>query len=430
MCTQNAMAGRHAKRQQPLRFLVLVIIMIGFGESLWSRQITNIRPPGAFPTELAQEIANADSDQIFAVELRFHQAVTVENLRSFASHFRVPRILANVDHWYGNQGPEALGLLIIGLGNMYSSNDARLHTECKALARVGLTEHDDLRGIPVNEWWVHTIHIYATTHTIRMLLNGEMLPRAEIVNGGMANTKQLSFLEDYTHREISKPIQFERVGEIADYCSRFFVPLNAPILTGGFPREFQLPQILEREDFRSYAFRVLGLLPVDTSVTIQLKLNHPTTVEALAVLVREYDIRGMNAEMVPEYSNKLVFVEAILSTYSPNLNDRVHLTRCAMGLGGEEPQASSEWYADWISVSLSTENAVRFMSHPEISQARITGFFARKELDRLKDYHRRQQDQVSKIPQSMFIPTGCDDVYIHDENMQTGSVRLPVRPRE
>ena len=430
MSTQNAIAERHANRHQPFRLLVLVIILIGSGESLWSGQVTNVRPPGPSPAELTQEIANAGSDQIFAVELRFHQAVTVEHLRSFASQFRVPRILANVDHWYGNQGPEALGLLMIGLGNMYSSNDARLHTECKALASVGLTEEDDLRGIPVNEWWVHTIHIYATTHTIRMLLNGETLPRAEIISGGMANTKHLAILDDYTQREISKPIQFERVGDIPDYCSRFFAPLDAPILAGGFPREFQHPQILVGEDFREYAFRVLGQVPANSAVTIQLKLDRPTTVEALASLVREYDIRGMNAEMVPEHSNKRLISEAKLSTYSPNLNDQIHRTRCQMGLGGEEPQASSEWYADWISVSLSTENAVRFMSYPRISQARISGFFARNELDRLKDYYRRQKDQVFKMPLSMFIPTGCDDVYVHDENMQTGSVGLIVRPRE
>lgn len=429
MSTQKATAGRHAKRHQPFRLLV-VIILIGSGESLWSRQVTNIRPPGPSPAKLEQEIVNAGSDQFFALELRFHQAVTVADLRSFASQFRVPRILAYVDHWYGNQGPEALGLLMIGLGNMYSSNDARLHTECKALASVGLTEQDDLRGIPVDEWWVHTIHIYATTHTIRMLLNGETLPKADIMSGGIANTKQLSILEDYTNRKISKPIQFERIGKIPDYCSRFFAPLDAPILTGGFPHDFQRPQILEGEDFRTYAFRVLGQLPVDTSVTIQLKLDHPTNVEALASLVREYDIRGMNAEMVPEHSNKQLIAQAILSTFNPNLNDQIHRTRCQMGLGGEEPQASSEWYADWIRVSVSTENAVLFMSYPGISRARITGFFAKNELDRLKDYYRRQKDQVFSMPPSMFIPTGCDDVYIHDKNMQTGSTRPFVGPPE
>ena len=155
---------------------------------------------------------------------------------------------------------------------------------------------------------------------------------------------------------------------------------------------------------------------------MQLKLDRPTNVEALASLVQEYDIRGMNAEMVSEHSNKRLFAGAILSTYSPNLHDQVHRSRCQMGLGGEEPQASSEWYADWISVSLSTENAVRFMSYARISQARITGFFSRNELDRLRDYYLRQKDQVFRMPQSMFIPAGCEDVYIHDENMQTGSL--------
>jgi len=430
MSTQDSTAGQNAKSHQPFRVLVLAIILIGSGEPLWSFQVTGVSPAGPSPATLAQEIANAGSDEIFAVELRFHQSVTIEDLRSFASQFGVPRILAYVDHWYGNQGPNAQGLLIVGLGNMYSSHDARLHTECKALASIGLTEHDDLRGIPVDEWWVHSINIHATTHIVRILLNGENLPRAEIINGGMANSKHLSILEDYTNREVSKPIQFERLGEIPDHCARFFAPLDAPILADGFPREYERLQVLEGEDFRAYAFRVLGQIPVSTAVTIQLKLNYPASVESLASLVREYDIRGMNAEMVPEHSNKQIIALAVLSTYSPNLANQIHRIRCQMGLGGEEPQASSEWYADWISVSLSTENAVLFMSYSGISQARITGFFARNELDRLRDYYRRQEDQAFRIPQSMFIPAGCDDVYIADKNAQTGSVRQRDRLHE
>ncbi len=90
----NAIAGRHAKPRQPFRLLVFVTILLAFTQSLWSRQVTTVRPPGPSPAELTQEIANAGSDQIFAVELRFRQAVTVGDLRSFASQIQIPRILA------------------------------------------------------------------------------------------------------------------------------------------------------------------------------------------------------------------------------------------------------------------------------------------------------------------------------------------------
>ena len=95
-----------------------------------------------------------------------------------------------------------------------------------------------------------------------------------------------------------------------------------------------------------------------------------------------------------------------------------------MRLGGERPQASSEWYADWISVSLSSEAAVRFLSHPRIAQAQIAGVYPLGELDRLRGYHERLASRIYEVPKSIEIPPDCGEFYVHNDPLEAGSIRL------
>ena len=98
-----------------------------------------------------------------------------------------------------------------------------------------------------------------------------------------------------------------------------------------------------------------------------------------------------------------------------------------MRIGGEQPQASSEWYADWISVSLTTEAAVRFLSHPNIAQAQIVGVYPLGELERLRGYHERLASRVYEMPKSIEIPADCGDVYIHNDQTEAGVIRAAPR---
>jgi hypothetical protein len=298
------------------------------------------------------------------------------------------------------------------------------------MARIGQTPIDELRGIPINEWPVQSMYINATAHIIRMLLNGEQLPKAELVTGGKSIPGELVVLKNYIQQEIATPIRFERVGDNPDHCARFFAPLDAPILVGGFPPDFEQIQSQSGEGFRQHAFRVLAQIPSNTAVTIRLKLDSPATVEALADLVKQYDVRGMKAEMVPQHSSKRVIVEAMLSSYASDLGRQVHRTKCQYGLGGEEPQSSSEWLANWISISLRTEDAARFMTYPRIAQARIDGFFTEVQLERLNDFFELQDTKSFGMPTTTFIPPGCDDVFYHDESTQMGTIGVSGTPHQ
>ena len=428
MKTKDTTTSRHNIARSYSVLLVVIVIFLVFNSPLLLAQVTR-GPIGNSSDQATQEVMLAGADELFLAELRFPETTHVGAIRSFGAQFRVPRILASVDHWYGNTKP-VRGSLMIGLGEMYSSDEARQYTECKAMARIGHTTIDELRGVPIDEWRVQSIYINATAHIIRILINGEQLPKAELVTGGKTIPGELAGLENYTRREIATPIRFERVGDIPDYCVRYFAPLDAPILVGGFPREFEAVTPQSGEGFREYAFRVLARIPANTAVTIRLKLDSPATVDVLADLVEQYDVRGMSAEMVPEYSSKRVIVEAMLSSYAPSLGHQVHRAKCQYGLGGEEPQSSSEWFADWISISLRTEDAARFMTYPRIAHARIDGYFPAVQLERLKDFFESQHSKSFGMPTTMYIPPGCDDVFYHDENMQMGTIGVSGAPHQ
>ena len=276
----------------------------------------------------------------------------VERVREIRDEVRA-RVLAFVEFDYGG-GPNR-GLAIIGLGEMYSATAAREHSECQALVAVNFNGRSELRNAPLDEWPVNKMHVYATAHVIRELTGGKVLPAA-ILGGGAAQQAHLRKLEDSIRDEASQPISKPITVALPDYCAKFVGSIDAPVLAGELPPDLQAP---DNETFREHAFRILGQLSTDTAVTITLKLDFPANVEALAALVREYEIGGMQAELVPERSSKRVIADAQLSTYGGAPEAQIHRVRCQMRLGGEQPQASTEWYADWISVSLTPFNSPR-----------------------------------------------------------------------
>jgi len=339
----------------------------------------------------------------------------------------IPRVLAFVAY-----GPavreQKSGLLVVGLGNMYATETAKQHSECRALTHVNSGPPNELRGRPIDDWIVSKINVYANAHIIRELLAGVALPPAVLIDASVAMPDHLRKLEDYTRNEVAQAISTQRDTELPAHCSQFLAPLDSPVLTGGFPPGFQYPEAIEEEGFKEYAFRLLAQLPSNNAVTIELKLTSAANIDYLASLVRQYDIKGMSAEMVPERSNKSVMAIAELSTFGAQLNTQSHRVRCQMRLGNEQLQASGEWHADWISVSLSTENAARLLSNPNLAQARISGSYPGADLLRLKGYYDGLVERVYDIPRSIKIPAGCDDVYVHNEQDETGSIR-PVFQR-
>lgn len=371
---------------------------------------------------LATEIRNAAADQLYAVDIQLSGPTSIGEVRAVSTQLGIPRVLAFVEFDHG--GGQGRGLAVLGLGAMYAAAAAKEHSECQALVAVNFNGQSELRSSPIDEWPVNKMHVYATAHVIRELTGGGLLPTA-ILGGGAAQYEHLSKLEEYVRNEASQPISKPNTVSLPAYCAKFVGAVDAPVLTGELPPDIRAS---DNETFRERAFRILGQLPTDTAVTITLKLDFPANVEVLAALVQEYEIRGMQAELVPERSSKRVIADAQLSTYGAARGAQVHRVRCQMRLGGEQPQASSEWYADWISVSLSTEAAVRLLSHPNIKQAQVAGVYPLGDLERLRGYHERLASRIYEMPKSIEIPPDCADIYIHNDEDEPGSVLFAAPP--
>ena len=396
---------------------LLVVSLAAFGTHAVSAQQTP-RLSGQSPTAgLATEIRNADADQLYAVELRLSRPTSVGAVRAASAQLRIPRVLAFVEFNHG--GAQGRGLAIIGLGELYAPTAAKEHSECQALVAANFSGQSELRNSPIDDWPVSKMHVYATAHVIRELTGGALLP-ATILEGGAAQLEHLRKLEDYIRDEASQPIAKPSTVALPAYCARFVGAIDAPVLAGELPPDLRQPA---NETFREHAFRILGQLSTDTAVTITLKLDFPANVETLAALVKEYEIRGMQAELVPERSSKRVIADTQLSTYGAEPEAQIHRVRCQMRIGGEQPQASSEWYADWISVSLSTEAAVRFLSHPRIAQAKISGVYPLGDLERLRGYHERLAGRVYEMPKSIEIPPDCGHFYVHNDQDEPFGIR-------
>jgi hypothetical protein len=329
-------------------------------------------------------------------------------------------VLAHVEYAYTGGGPR--GALPLGLGELYASDTARHYWECRALVSVGLTPNE-LSHLPIDEWPVTEFNVFATAYAIKELLSGRLLPPTAIVDGGIARPEDRGIMEKVVETELAQPMWKPPDMDLPAYCLPFIGTVAAPILSRDFPRGFKPPMALQNEDFREYAFRVLGQLPSDTAVTIDLKLDFPANVEVLASLVREYDIKGLRADLVPTRSNTRLLGEAELSTYGGNLDSLVERVGCHLRLGELMYETSGEWYADWINVSLSTENAALFLSYPNIAQATIGGAHPLSELDRLADYYARLATRVNEMPKSIVIPSGCEHVYVHNDQEEVGSIR-------
>ena len=367
-------------------------------------------------TEIAAEIRNAAADQLYAVELGLGRPATVGELRATATELKIPRALAFVEYDYG--GNQARGLVILGLGEMYAAANAREHSECRALLAVNFNGQSDLKSHPIDAWPVHKMHVYATAHVVRDLTSGKRSPAA-ILHGSRVELEHLRKLEEYVRNETSQAITKPSTVALPAYCAKFVGAMDTPVLAGELP-----PDIRQSNGatFREHVFRILGQLPADSAVTITLKLDFPANIETLAALVQEYEIRGLQAELVPQRSSKRIIADAQLSTYGAAPAAQVHRVRCQMRLGGEEPQASSEWYADWISVSLSTDAAVRFLSYPKLEQAQVSGVYPITDLERLRGYYERLATRVYEMPRSIEIPGDCGDVYVHNDQDDPGSL--------
>jgi hypothetical protein len=374
------------------------------------------------PAEITTELEYAAADSVYTVELTFARQLSVGEIRAVSTELDIPRVLARVEYAVG-PGIQQRGILFLGLGRMYSSEAPRRHSECRALLGLKVTGNA-LAEAPIDEWPTSRINAYATAHAIRELLSGKRLPPATIVQAYVAKPEHLRILEQQISAETSQPIAKPDSIDLPTYCSQFVAPEDTPILSRDFPRGFQQTGTGPGEPFRETAFRLLGQLPPNTAVTIDLKLSTRANVELLAALVREYDIRGMSAELVPERSGKRVIANAQLSSRGGDLDAQIHLARCQMRIGGEEPQASSEWYADWVSISLSTENAVRFLSHPDLRQAQVTGAHPIGALDRLESYFERLADRIYEMPRSIVIPADCASVYVHGSYDEAGTVTI------
>lgn len=361
--------------------------------------------------KLREEISDASPEQFFAVHLVFDEPVSIEEIHTASLQLRIPRVLAYVEY-----GPliddRPRNLILLGLGEMYASEAAQRHTRCRALISVGYGETNELRDQPIGDWVISKFQVQGTAHAIRELQSGSILPAARIVDGQTTKLEHVQILAAYTRDEVSKKIDIPSNFNAPDECEQDVAPIDAPILVAGMdPSLRQLPW-LEDDDFRKYAFRVLGTLPPDSAVTVRLKLDFPADVDVLASLVWQYGIEGMSAELVPERSNKRMIVISELSINGESLGDQVKRARCQMRWG-DGPETRSEWYADWVSVSMSLDKAWVFLSYPRFSQARIVGRFPRHDLERLASYFEQSSHKIIEVPEKYEIPLGCDDFYEH-----------------
>jgi len=277
---------------------------------------------------------------------------------------------------------------------------------------IGHGDENELRGQSIEAWIVSKIQVYGTAHAIRELQSGSVLPAATVVDGGSAKLEHVQKLAAYTREEVSKKIEISGNFDAPEQCVRNVAPVDAPVLATGFNSSSnQLPR-LDNEGFREYAFRILATLPPDSAVTIDLKLDFPATIDVLASLVRQYGIEGMSAELIPERSDERVIATPELSIHGESLGDQVKRARCQIHLGNG-PQTGSEWYADWVSVSMPLSKAWVFLSYPRFSQAEIVGRFPRGDLERLVSYFERRSERVYEIPERYKIPSDCGDYYKH-----------------
>lgn len=371
-------------------------------------------------SSLTAEIETAAADSLYAVEMNIAPRTSVGELRAVAAELDVPRVLAVVEYAVGDE-PAQRGLFMLALGRLYDGN-ASQHSECQALLQLRSTANA-LGEVPIDEWPVGRIHLSATAHTVRDLLRGIRLAGAAIISGSAAPPDHLRTLERAVRAQTSQPIPNPGDIDLPPYCAQFVVGGNEPYLTGGFPRGFQPPTATLGELFRETAFRVLAALPPNMAVTIDLKLNPRMEIDGLAALVRDYRVGGMRAGLVPERSIQRMESLAELSTFGGDLSVHVRRVQCAIRMTEERGHASGAWRSDWINISLSAEDAARFLSHQSLAQATVSGAQPITALDQLAAYYERLVAQVYEIPRSWPIPSGCENVYVHGDYDDEGSVR-------
>jgi hypothetical protein len=157
-------------------------------------------------------------------------------------------------------------------------------------------------------------------------------------------------------------------------------------------------------------------------VTIDLKLSPGMEVDELAALVRDYQVRGMRAGLLPGRSIQRMESEAALSTHG-ELSAQVRRVQCSIRTTEERGHALGAWRSDWINISLSAEDAARLLSRQRLAQAAVSGAQPIVALDRLAGFYERLTAQVYEVPRSWPIPAGCDSVYVHGDYDDEGSLR-------
>lgn len=380
-------------------------------------------------TVLAAEIDNAAADRLYAIQMTFAPRTSIGKLRAVATELDIPRVLAIVEYDVRGRAAQP-GSVMLALGRSYDGNTAGRHSECQALLQLRSTA-SPLGDEPIDEWPVGRLHLSATAHAIRDLLRGIRLANATLVSGTAAPPEHLRTIDRAARSATSQPIPNPGGIDLPPYCGPFVVEANEAHLAGGFPRYFELPAATPGESFRDTAFRVLAALPPNMAVTIDLELNPRMEVEELATLVRDYRIRGMRAELSPERSIRPMVVEAELSTHG-DLSAQVHRARCTIRSTEQRGHAAGAWRSARINVSLSADDAARFLGRQNLAQATVSGAAPIAALDRLASYYQGRPSQIYELPRSWPIPEGCSNVYVHGDFDDEGSVRGlepgPVEP--
>ena len=360
---------------------------------------------------LRNQVANAPAEQYFHLQLSLADKIDVETLHTTALELGISRVLAYVRHGPFRNG-QALGVVILGLGEFYSSATAVHHTRCRAVISVNSGVDTELRRRPIDAWVVDEIRVDASAHALRELLASSVFRSAAIMDGSEIRPGGIHKLEQYTADEVAKKIDIPGNTNVPEECRDQTTPVNAAVLVSQYDPSLNALPRLEDEDYRAYAFRVLGSLPQYSAVTMTLKLNFPATVEVLAAMVEQYGIDGMTAELVPARSDQKILASAELSIHGATLDSQIGRVRCQMRIGRAR-DVDGEWYADWITVSTSVDNTWAFLSYPRFSQAQITGKFPLEDLQRVRAYHERQAGKAFTMPRSIAIPEGCEPYYRH-----------------
>jgi hypothetical protein len=140
---------------------------------------------------------------------------------------------------------------------------------------------------------------------------------------------------------------------------------------------------------------------------MRIVFNSDVGIDDLAVLVAQYEIDGLTAELEPVDSDIRVSFTAELGTHGGSMLAQVNRARCMMSLG-VGAQITGEWLGRSATVSVPVSRAWDIVTHQELSNARLLAEFEAGALASVEAYHRRNAMEPLRIPPGNAIPPGCD----------------------